>query len=60
MLDFECEMKQGIKWEINGWVLRDYWLITYMRSMLDCLVIENWERERNRKRNIETCQDRSS
>ena len=42
ILDFEFsfKMKQGILWEINGWVLRGYWLITYIRSMLDCHVIK--------------------
>ena len=27
-------------WEISGWVLCGYWLITYMRSILDCQRIE--------------------
>ena len=45
-------------WEISDWVLRGYWLITYMKSMLDCHEIENWERERDKKRNRRAYQDR--
>ena len=37
-------------WEINGW---GYWLVTYMRSKLDYHVFENWEKERNWKRDRE-------
>ena len=48
--EFDFEMKQGMLWEISSWVLRSYWLITYMRFMLNCHIIENWERERNRKK----------
>ena len=46
-------------WEISGWTLRGYWLKIYMRSMLDCHVIENYERERNRKSKIMAYKDMS-
>ena len=56
MLDFECDFKleQGMIWEMIEWVLKGYWLTTYMRSMLDCWRIEKgknefWEKGKKKK-----------
>ena len=49
--EYDFEMKQGMIWEISGQVLRGYWLTTCIRSMVDCHVIEKWEKQINRKRN---------
>ena len=62
MFDFGIgfEMKQEMIWEINGWVLWGHWLITYMKSMLDCHVIEIEKRKGNRKRSKRAYQDRGT
>ena len=52
MLDFEFgfEMKQDKVWGINGWILWGYWLVTYMKSMLDYyeIEIEKWKEIKRR------------
>ena len=54
------ENKQEMVWEINDWVLWGYWLIIYMKSMLNCHIIVIEKRKGNRKRSKRVYQDRGT
>ena len=61
MFDFKCgfELEQVMIWGMIGWTLRDHWLRTSMRSMLDYQIIRKMKKkERNGKRNWKANQDR--